>query len=361
MKKIALFTAAALLASTSLTLAQQPATSPKSVKDMLAMPPQIGGMPTPVMPVPVIKKPVAVAPVAPVVQPAKPPAVVQPVVAPPVVAAPVQMPAPTIVPPAEPVAIALPEPTPVENVTPPVEKTPESEVAAVAATDTVQLEEKSPADTAEEDIDFSQELKIPAEMKKSLENDFKDKLKFPMTEQKLVAFIRAGQKVEAINSRWDVEIAAAESDKIAMENNNFAVEDIKASLSSLKDLTIDEYNELSLLSTVDENFVNLVTVYRDLLKQGVKIEGEDSQKKADRLKMADRMDAVQSQIQTLQSEIKAKQEAMANPALAQTTAATDPLLAAQLDALTAKAQQIADRINAINQRAASIEKQVKTN
>jgi hypothetical protein len=73
--------------------------------------------------------------------------------------------------------------------------------------------------------------------------------------------------------------------------------------------------------------------------------------------LTNRMKAAQDRIDSMKAELQTLRAAPPVAAPAQ----ADPVLNAQLDALTAKAQQIADRIEAINQRAASMEKQVKTN
>jgi hypothetical protein len=356
MKKIVLFTAAALLASTSLTLAQQPAAKPGlSVMDMLKsqkkssptvapVQPQPVAAPAPMPPVvqkPIVQQPIVAQPAAP-----QPPAPIPPIMQTP--------PAPVVAPPvAEIIPPALPSP---ETAPPSAELavTPESQLPVMEAGADQQLalvpvEEKDVAPATDE-------YGVPKDVRKSLENDFNDKLKFPLTQEKMVAYIRATAKVEAINSRWDVEVAAAATDQVAMENNNFAVEDITATLSNMKELTIGEYNELTALAAKNNSFANLVYIYRDLVKSGA-FKRQPMSAVPDP-KIAERMKAVQERIDSMKAELQALRAA---PPIIAAPAQADPLLTAQLDALTAKAQQIADRINAINQRAASIEKQVKTN
>jgi hypothetical protein len=110
---------------------------------------------------------------------------------------------------------------------------------------------------------------IPEGLRESLQNDFKDALDFPLTEEKIIAYVRAAKKVERINSRWDVEIAAAETDIMAMENTNFAIEDITAALKNMQDLTMVEYNALTLLTINNNDFARVVSVYQQLVGQGV--------------------------------------------------------------------------------------------
>jgi hypothetical protein len=337
--KITLAAVTLLLSSTSPTMAQQ-----LSVMDMINT--QKKAAPAvPVEPTiqqPIIKTPVTPVPVAPVAEAPPPPQVAAPVAVVPLAPLIVMQPEAPIAPPivAQPVI-------PVPTLTPPaVEPMPVQQVVATA-------------EPAAEVPEFDK-YGVPNDLRNSLENDFKDKLSFALTQDKMIAYVRAIGKVEAINSRWDVEIAAAQTDKMAMENNNFAVEDITAALSNMKNLTMDEYNEMTALSAKEEVFSNIVNDYRSLLKSGAFSKSDAPENKdaaGTNPETQARIDVVQGRIDAMKAELQAVRSAPAPAAPAQ----ADPLLSAQLDALTAKAQQVSERIEAINQRAADIEKKVKTN
>lgn len=327
--KITVAVIALLLSSTSLTWAQQPAAkSSLSVMDMLKSQKKSTSVVMPLQPQPVT--------------PAIPPVVQEPSV-------------PVI----EPIATAVvPQVLPValSEVTPPLPDVVMTSGYQPPAVDSVADNQLTTASVEEKDqAPATDEYGVPKDVRKSLENDFKDKLKFSLTQEKMVAYIRATAKVEAVNSRWDVEVAAAATDQIAMENNNFAVEDITATLSSMTELTIEQYNELTALTSKNKNFADLVNIYRDLVKSGT-FKRQPTANISDP-KTVERLKAVQDRIDNMKAELWALHSAP----LVTVPAQVDPVLAAQMDALTAKAQQVSNRIEAINQRAADIEKKVKTN
>lgn len=225
---------------------------------------------------------------------------------------------------------------------------------------------------------------VPADVRASLQNDFKDQLPFALTEDKMIAYINAAEKVEKINARWDIEIAGAASDQMAVENNNFAVEEINAALKNMQGLTMDEYTALTVLTAKDNSFARIVNIYRDAYRAQT---GKESTVKEPAVTEvapvtapvaappptapvatrsatvtqtdphAARIEALQKQIEQLTATLKAKREAAAQQAPAQ----ADPLTAAQIEALSANAKKIDDKLNAIDQRANEVEQKIKKN
>jgi hypothetical protein len=208
---------------------------------------------------------------------------------------------------------------------------------------------------------------VPRDIRASIENDFKEALTFPLTETKMVAYVRAANKVEKINNRWDVEIAAAETDQMAVENNNFAVEDINAALSTMRDLTLKEYSEMTVLTSKDVNFARLVKIYRQLLAEGIfgtadkpieyqvvaPVVATPAPTPATNTQGEDRIAALQKQIAELTEAVKKKHEAAA-------MTANDPVTAAQMEAMTAKIKTIGDKLDSVDKRSSDIEGKVKT-
>ena len=98
--------------------------------------------------------------------------------------------------------------------------------------------------------------------------DFLKKLSWPLTEQQMIEFARASVKVGKINSKWDVQIASTETDQMAIEYNNMAVEEIEHSLKSIPGLTLDQYNELTHLTATDKEFNSIYMAYKQLVNEG---------------------------------------------------------------------------------------------
>jgi hypothetical protein len=121
-------------------------------------------------------------------------------------------------------------------------------------------------------------MEIPqmdAETAEALENmraymghDFEGQLSFPLTEEKMIAFIRVAAKIEKINSKWDVQIAGAETDQMATEYNNFAAEEMVKVIEKLSGITQAEYTELVKLSVGSPEFSSLYRAYRQLVSEG---------------------------------------------------------------------------------------------
>ena len=153
---------------------------------------------------------------------------------------------------ASPVVMALPP-----AVKPPVVTKPDSDAP------TEEEKEEKPLSQAEM-------ADIHAQVKEVLARNFKNKLSFPIDENKMIAFVQASQKVKKINSKWDVQIASAEKDEMAMEYNTFSIEEITKSLQSMQGgLTVDQYNDLSKLTAIDQKFNQIYQVYAELIKNGV--------------------------------------------------------------------------------------------
>jgi len=102
----------------------------------------------------------------------------------------------------------------------------------------------------------------------SLADQFKGQLPFVLDELKMIAFAEASRRVKKINDKWDVQIAAAETDQRAIEYNNFAVEEITKSLDNIPGLTLDQYNAMTKLTATNPDFNRVYLAYLDLLKEG---------------------------------------------------------------------------------------------
>lgn len=127
------------------------------------------------------------------------------------------------------------------------------------------------AESAKPVVELTQEEmnQIHTEVKQSIENDFKDKLSFPITEEKMIAFAQASLRVKKINNKWDVQIAGAETDAMAIEYSNFAVEEITKALQSMQNLTLDQYNEMSKLTATSPDFNQAYQVYKQLIAENI--------------------------------------------------------------------------------------------
>lgn len=110
---------------------------------------------------------------------------------------------------------------------------------------------------------------IHAQVKESVEKDYADQVSFPLTEDRMIAFAQASLLVQKINNKWDVQIAGAETDAMAVEYSNFAVEEITKSLQSIQGLTLEQYNELSRLTATSQDFNRAYQVYKQLIQKEV--------------------------------------------------------------------------------------------
>ena len=128
---------------------------------------------------------------------------------------------------------------------------------------------KPAAKEKEPELTLAEMNEIHAQVKQSIENDFKDKVSFPLDESKMIAFAQASTRVSKINNKWDVQIAGAETDTMAIEYSNFAVEEITKSLQSINGLTLDQYNEMSKLTAVSQDFNKVYQVYKKLIEEDV--------------------------------------------------------------------------------------------
>lgn len=109
----------------------------------------------------------------------------------------------------------------------------------------------------------------PEDLREAMQTgEFLKKLSFPLTEAQMVEFARASIKVGKINSKWDVQIASAETDQMAIEYNNLAVEEIEHALKSIPGLTLEQYNELTRMTTADKEFNSIYQAYKQLVSEG---------------------------------------------------------------------------------------------
>lgn len=119
------------------------------------------------------------------------------------------------------------------------------------------------------ELTIAEMTEIRTQVKASLENDFKDKASFQLNENKMITFIQAGNRVKRINDKWDVQIAGAETDSMAIEYSNFAVEEITKAMQKITGLSLDEYNEMSKLTATNQNFNQIYQVYKKLMQEGI--------------------------------------------------------------------------------------------
>ena len=109
----------------------------------------------------------------------------------------------------------------------------------------------------------------PDDLREAMQaGEFLKKLSFPLTEAQMVEFARAAIKVGKINSKWDVQIASTEADQMAIEYNNLAVEEIEHALKSIPGLTLEQYNELTRMTTTDSEFASIYQAYKQLVSEG---------------------------------------------------------------------------------------------
>ncbi len=107
-----------------------------------------------------------------------------------------------------------------------------------------------------------------SDIQKKFQSAYADKLSFEVTEDKLLAFVRMAIRVEKINSKWDIMVAAAETDKMAIEYNNFAIEEVNKEMESIEGLTFDEYQALTRLTVEDSEFNKFYQIYKQLVQEG---------------------------------------------------------------------------------------------
>jgi hypothetical protein len=161
-------------------------------------------------------------------------------------------------------------PSPQPIVTPPAVTTAKPPITAQQPTDAAQ---PAPTDSSQaqkpSDLPPEELAAIQKDLKSELETKFKDKLSFPIDEPKIIAYAQASLKVKKINNKWDVQIAGADSDKMAIEYNNFSVEEITKSLQSMSGLTLDQYNEITKLTASDAEFNNIYQVYKQMIEEGI--------------------------------------------------------------------------------------------
>ena len=206
---------------------------------------------------------------------------------------------------------------------------------------------------------------IPKKVRENLSNDFQNELTFQLTEPKMVAYTRTSRKVEQVTRRWDVEIAVAETDQIAVENNNFALEDIQQSISNIHGLSEQEYLELAALTAKNKKFARLVKTYQDYIDRGI---FGTSEKPIEYVEMQKPITIDQQQqtgdLSNKLSELEAKistivQSLEVNNTDQSLSIENDPVLSAQLEAMTAKIKIITEKLEKIDQRADQLENKLK--
>lgn len=105
-------------------------------------------------------------------------------------------------------------------------------------------------------------------MSEDMAKSYEGKLSFPLTEQIMILYTQATLRVKKINAKWDVQIAGADSDAVAIEYSNMGVEEITSSLKNIPGLTLAQYNEMTKLTSVDPEFNRVYQAYRQLIEEG---------------------------------------------------------------------------------------------
>lgn len=108
---------------------------------------------------------------------------------------------------------------------------------------------------------------VPEDISEALKN-FSSDFSFPMTEKEMIAFARAAVLVDRVNSKWDIEIAGAETDSMAIEYSNFAIEELENALKSIQGLTRQQYNEMTGKTAQDKDFARMFSIYKQLAVNG---------------------------------------------------------------------------------------------
>lgn len=87
---------------------------------------------------------------------------------------------------------------------------------------------------------------------------WKDALPFELNMQKLRSFIIAGRAIEKINRKWDVLIAGAREDNLAIEYQKQLAEESALAIDEVPGITLEEYEAMYTLNLNDDNFLMLV-------------------------------------------------------------------------------------------------------
>jgi len=93
-------------------------------------------------------------------------------------------------------------------------------------------------------------------------NPWKDKLPFPLTLDKIRAFIIAGRAIEKSNRSWDTLIAGAPAQESAMGFYQQGLEDASRAIKEVPGITLEEYRILYNLSINDPDFSMLLQALR---------------------------------------------------------------------------------------------------
>ena len=108
-------------------------------------------------------------------------------------------------------------------------------------------------------------LVTDATLKGQLENQYQAQLSFPLNEDKMVRFAEAALQVESTNRRWDLQIAAAQNDAMAIEYLKMSRNESVKAVQTVTGITMPEYTEIYNLTAQDNQFNQIAIAYKNLV------------------------------------------------------------------------------------------------
>ena len=111
-------------------------------------------------------------------------------------------------------------------------------------------------------VEQKSEQDIKQDIKEVKAIDYNTVLSFPITKEKLIAFVKAADKIDQVNRKWDMLISGAESDTMAVEYIGQSSEEMQAVMGSVSGITIDEYNEIFEYATKNDDFNAIITAFK---------------------------------------------------------------------------------------------------
>ncbi len=94
------------------------------------------------------------------------------------------------------------------------------------------------------------------------EIDYNSVLSFPITEEKMKAFVLMADKINRVNRKWDMQISGAETDTMAVEYMNLSNEEMADVMENISGITLDEYNEIFEFATRNKEFKIIVDAFK---------------------------------------------------------------------------------------------------
>lgn len=87
-------------------------------------------------------------------------------------------------------------------------------------------------------------------------------LSFPITEEKVKAFVIAADKIDQVNRKWDMQISSAETDTMAVEYITLSSEEMTNVMGSISEITVGQYNEIFEYTTKNPDFKSIVNAFK---------------------------------------------------------------------------------------------------